>query len=116
MNTEDDLCEVSITAPDKLWLERLCRDLVEQNLAASAHIVHPIMSVYRWHGILEETTEARAFLRSRRPLLGSLVAYVVERHPYEVPHITALPIIGGNPDYLAWVRSESGGGKAGSER
>jgi periplasmic divalent cation tolerance protein len=116
MNTHDDLCEVSITAPDKTWLEELCHDLVDQGFAASAHIVHPVSSVYRWHGAIEQTTEARAFLRSRRALLDSLVAYVVERHPYEVPHITALPIIGGNPDNLAWVRIESSDGGAGSER
>ena len=48
--------------------------------------------------------EARAFLRSRHALLDELIAFVVKRHPYEVPNITAVPIIGGNPDYLAWAR------------
>jgi periplasmic divalent cation tolerance protein len=57
---------------------------------------------------LHETAEARAFLRSRYALLDDLTAYVVERHPYEVPNVTALPIIGGNPDYLAWLRTETG--------
>lgn len=108
MKTEDDLCEVSITAPDKIWLEELCRDVLTRRLAASAHIVHPVSSVYRWQGAIEEATEARAFLRTRCSLVESLVAHVVDRHPYEVPHITVLPIIDGNPEYLAWVRDESG--------
>jgi periplasmic divalent cation tolerance protein len=55
----------------------------------------------------QPTTEARAFLRSRRALIDQLVAYVIERHPYEVPNITALPIVGGNPDYLAWLSDET---------
>jgi periplasmic divalent cation tolerance protein len=36
-----------------------------------------------------------------------LGAFVVERHPYEVPNVTALPIVGGNPAYLAWVTAET---------
>jgi periplasmic divalent cation tolerance protein len=105
--TTDDLCEVSITAPDTAWLEDLCRTLVENRLAASAHVVHLVTSIYRWRGAVEDTTEARAFLRTRRELVESLVEYVVERHPYEVPNVTAIPLIGGNPDYLAWIRIET---------
>jgi len=105
-----DLCEVSITAPDKEWLVTLCRTLVERRLAASANVVHPVTSVYRWDGTLEQTTEARAFLRSRTELLEALVAYVVEQHPFEVPGITAVPVIGGNPDYLAWADAQTSSG------
>jgi periplasmic divalent cation tolerance protein len=103
----DELCEVSITAPDGRWLEDLCREIVEQRLASSAHVIHDVTSIYRWQGAVHQRTEARAFLRSQRALLDEIVAYVVERHPYEVPNITALPLIGGNPDYLAWIRAET---------
>ena len=64
---------------------------------------------------------ARLFPRSRRfgrynltyvdPLqetqVDSLVGAVVERHPYDVPNVTALPIVAGNPDYLDWIRRET---------
>lgn len=105
--TADDLCEVIITAPDATWLTDLCRSLVDQRLAASVHVVHPVTSIYRWQGTVHETTEARAFLRTRSDLLDAITAYVVERHPYEVPNITALPIIAGNPRYLAWMITET---------
>jgi periplasmic divalent cation tolerance protein len=103
----DDICEVIITAPERDWLLDLCRQLVGARLASSAHLVHPVTSVYRWKGAVHETTEARAFLRSRGSLLDDLTAYVIERHPYETPNITAVPITGGNPGYLQWVRSET---------
>jgi periplasmic divalent cation tolerance protein len=105
--TVDEPVEVIITAPGRDWLEDLCHQLVDARLAASAHVIHPVTSIYRWKGTVETVTEARAFLRSRRALLDLLVAYVVDRHPYEVPNITALPIVGGNPDYLAWLASET---------
>jgi periplasmic divalent cation tolerance protein len=85
----------------------LCRQLVDVRLAASAHVIHPVTSIYRWEGTVHEATEARAFLRSRVALVDDIVAYVVQRHPYKVPNVTALPLIGGNADYLSWVRSET---------
>jgi periplasmic divalent cation tolerance protein len=103
----EDLCEVIITAPDRVWLVELCRQLVEARLASSAHVVHPVISIYRWQGAVREATEARAFLRSRLTLVEPLVAYVTKRHPYEVPNITAFPISSGNRHYLEWILNET---------
>src|SRR3954469_16494427 len=105
--TDDEIVEVTITAPAADWLAGLCHQLIHAGLAASAHIIHPITSIYRWEGTVHETTEARAFLRSRRALLEELTAYVLDRHPYEVPNITAVRIVDGNPRYLAWLRAET---------
>jgi periplasmic divalent cation tolerance protein len=106
--TATDVCEVIVTAPDRDWLIALSRRLIDARLASSAHVMHPVTSIYRWKGAIEEAVEARAFMRSRYELLDELVAYVVERHPYEVPNITALPVTAGNPAYLEWVRVETG--------
>ena len=114
--TADELCEVIVTAPDHEWLIDLCRELVDAELAASAHVIHPVTSIYRWDGAVHETTEARAFLRSRRGLLDELAQFVVARHPYQVPNVTALPIVGGNPDYLAWVHAETASSETQSSR
>ncbi|MDA0164230.1 divalent-cation tolerance protein CutA [Solirubrobacter ginsenosidimutans] len=105
--TDSDLVEVTITAPDADWLTDLCRQLVDARLASSAHVIHPVTSIYRWKGDVHQAAEARAFLRSRLDLLDRLTAYVVERHPYDVPNVTAVPLIGGNSEYLTWVRTET---------
>jgi periplasmic divalent cation tolerance protein len=107
--TADEAIEVIVTAPDCDWLEDLCQQLVDARLAASAHVIHPVTSTYSWKGAVETATEARTFLRSRRALLEQLVAYVVERHPYEFPNVTALPIVGDNPDHLTWLAAETAG-------
>ena len=103
----DELCEVIITAPDRDWLIELCRELVDERLASSAHVIHPVTSIYRWEGSVHEAIEARAFLRSRFALVDDIVAYVLPRHPYEVPNVTAIPLTAGNPAYLAWLRAET---------
>jgi periplasmic divalent cation tolerance protein len=107
MTDAEELVEVTITAPDRDWLIDLCRQLVDVRLASSAHVMHPIASVYRWDGTVHEAIEARAFLRSRRELVDQITAYVINRHPYDVPNITAVPLVGGNAPYLEWVHAET---------
>jgi periplasmic divalent cation tolerance protein len=104
----DDVCEVTITAPDASWLAALARDLIERRLCASAHVIAPIRSIYRWNDAIEDTGEARAFLRARCSQVPAIVEFVTARHPYEVPNITAVPIVDGNPRYLDWVRQTTG--------
>ena len=105
--TPDECIEVVVTAPESQWLRELCRDLVEARMASSAHVLPEITSIYRWEGRVAEATEARAWVRTRRGQLEHVAAFVVDRHPYAIPSVVALPIIGGNARYLTWIRSES---------
>jgi len=45
-------------------------------------------------------------VKSKASLLSEIVRLVKEVHSYETPEIVALPIIGGNPDYLDWIGKE----------
>ncbi|GAB6943947.1 divalent cation tolerance protein CutA [Vulcanisaeta sp. JCM 14467] len=54
-------------------------------------------------GGVEEGSEALLVIKSRRDRFDELVRHVRERHPYRVPEIIALPIIGGFSDYLRWI-------------
>ena len=40
-------------------------------------------------------------------MLDEVTQLVKEIHSYDVPEIIALPIIGGNQDYLEWIDSET---------
>ncbi|MFQ5924797.1 MAG: divalent cation tolerance protein CutA [Dehalococcoidia bacterium] len=42
-------------------------------------------------------------VKTKASLLDELVRLVKENHSYEVPEVVALPISGGNPDYLKWI-------------
>jgi periplasmic divalent cation tolerance protein len=102
-----ELCEVVITAPDPEWLKRFSRRLVETGLCASAHNFAPVQSVYRWRGQIHERTEGRVSLHTSCGRVAEIVAIAIQEHPYEVPGISARPIIDGNPDYLAWIAQET---------
>jgi periplasmic divalent cation tolerance protein len=102
-----ELCEVVITAPDPAWLRSFTRELVDRRLCSSVHNFAPVHSIYRWQGEVHERTEGRASLHTRRTLVPEIVQYAKERHPYQVPGISARPINDGNPEYLDWIVAET---------
>jgi periplasmic divalent cation tolerance protein len=103
----EECCEVVVTADDAGWLAGFTRTLVEQRLAACGHLVEQVRSVYRWQGELHDDREARVALHTRRSLVPAIVARAAELHPYDVPCVLALPVVGGDPGYLAWVMTET---------
>ena len=104
---DEEFCEVVVTAEDAEWLAGYTRTLVEERLAACGRQLAAIRSVYRWQGAVHDEPEARAALHTRRSLVPAIVARTEELHPYDVPCVIALPLVGGSPDYLAWVAAET---------
>src|SRR5687768_13192256 len=104
---DDEFCEVVVTAADAGWLAGFTRGLVEERLAACGHLTEAIRSVYRWNGAVHDEPEARVALHTRRALVPAIVAKAGESHPYDVPCVIALPLVGGNPAYLRWIAAET---------
>ncbi len=63
-------------------------------------------SLFWWQGKLDSATESLLIVKTEASLLPGIVELVKGVHSYEVPEIIALPIIGGNEDYLRWTDSE----------
>lgn len=86
---------------------KLASVLLEKKLIACCNIIgnaqQPITSIYTWKGKVENDNEVLMMIKSRTELLPEIVKAVKENHPYEVPEVIALPILGGNPDYMNWV-------------
>jgi periplasmic divalent cation tolerance protein len=105
---DEEFCEVVVTAADADWLAGFTRTLVEERLAACGHGISPIRSIYRWDGVVHDEAEARVALHTRSSLVPAITARANELHPYEVPCVIALPLVGGNPAYLRWIATETG--------
>ena len=103
----EDICEVIITGPDADWLAAFTRHLVQDRLAACGHNMHEIRSIYRWEGAIHDEPEARVALHTRRSLVPAITTRAQHDHPYDVPCVIAMPVDGGNPDYITWVLNET---------
>lgn len=98
---------VLMTAPDRAVGESLARTLVEEGVATCATLIPGVVSIYRWQGELERQEEVQVILKTGAARVPALVARAAELHPYDVPELLVLPVVGGLPAYLGWV--EGGG-------
>ena len=98
-----DVCVILVTAPDEAVAERITRTLVEERLAACGNIVPRIRSIYRWDDAVQQDDEVLVILKTERARVELLRERVVALHPYDVPEVLVLPILGGHAPYLEWV-------------
>ncbi|HEY8106630.1 MAG TPA: divalent-cation tolerance protein CutA [Gemmatimonadales bacterium] len=96
-------CQVTTAVDSREAAERLGALLVEARLAACAQITGPIVSIYRWQGRVEHATEWLCLLKTTVSRMPDLEARIRAEHSYQVPEIVAVPIVAGDPAYLAWI-------------
>ncbi len=94
---------VFITAPTTKEAQELSRRLLEEKKAACVSMVHGVISSYWWQNKIETGAESLLIVKTRAALVPQVIDLVKSRHSYQVPEIIALPVIGGNPDYLKWI-------------
>jgi periplasmic divalent cation tolerance protein len=90
--------------------EEITRKLLEERLASCVQTLGPARSRYWWEGKIEEAEEWLCLIKAKATDYDKIESLIKELHPYEVPEILATPITAGNPDYLDWLRRETGGG------
>ncbi len=81
--------------------------LVERRLAACVNILPGMRSMYWWEGAVERAEEVVLIAKTRDELVDELTEAVKAVHDYDVPCVVALPMTGGNPDFLSWIREET---------
>ncbi len=93
---------VFITVATAEEAERIGGALLADRLAACVQTV-PVHSAYWWKGAIEEAGETLLIVKTAARLVDALTVRVRALHSYSVPEVIALPIVGGNPDYLRWI-------------
>jgi periplasmic divalent cation tolerance protein len=103
----DDLRLIYVTCADAAQARTMGRALVELRLAACTNVLPGMQSCYRWQGQVEEANEAVLLIKTRAELIGTVTEKVKALHSYSLPCVIVLPILGGDPAYLAWLRRET---------
>jgi periplasmic divalent cation tolerance protein len=102
-----ELCLVYMTASSTEEAARLAEALIGENLAACVNVIDGMTSWYRWEGAVQNEREVVVLAKTRAALVDALTARVKALHSYSVPCVVALPIAGGNPDFLRWIGEET---------
>lgn len=107
MSAGPEVVVLYVTAPDGATAEVLARELVDARLAACVNVVPGIRSHYRWKGQVCVDEEVLLLCKTRRELVEAATARVLALHSYELPCVTAVPVVGGSPAFLSWVDAQT---------
>lgn len=103
----DQFIVVMTNVPDDAVAMEMARQLVEQKLAACVNRLSGVRSIYRWQGVIEEADEVTLLIKTTQKCYDELEAEIKALHPYQVPEIIVLPIVGGSQPYLDWIVQET---------
>lgn len=116
-----DVLMAYISVPSAAVGTSLAAALVADRHAACVTRLPGAVSTYRWAGAVTTDAEELLLVKTTAARLAGLTTAVVSAHPYDVPEVVAVPVVGGNPAYLSWVREsvadsvEEGGEEKGEE-
>jgi periplasmic divalent cation tolerance protein len=94
---------IFITAESPEQARKIADALVGKKLAACVNIVPQVHSQFWWQGKIDSSDESLLIVKTKAALLDDVIASVKKNHSYTVPEVIALPIVGGNKDYLDWI-------------
>jgi periplasmic divalent cation tolerance protein len=98
--------EILITCGSDEEAHTIATALVEARAAACVKAM-PIRSVYRWDGALQDDAEVLLLVTTTRERYDDVVTVATGLHSYEVPAVTAIPVVAGTVQYLDWVTAET---------
>lgn len=108
LNAYASVYVMAITTVPSLDVGRkIVRRLVDQRVVACGNILPGATSIYRWKDAIEETAEAVILLKTRVEKWEELKQVLPTIHPYEVPELIVVPIMGGHKPYLDWLSAET---------
>ena len=82
---------------------------IEERASGIPNIAGRIRSLFHWQGAIARESESLLLMKTRSECFDRLSRRIKELHSYEVPEVIAMPIMVGNPDYLAWINESTVG-------
>jgi periplasmic divalent cation tolerance protein len=98
---------IYVTTANRKEANELAHELIRTRLAACVNILEGTTSIFFWEGKICENEEVSLILKTREDLVEELIKKVKSIHSYDCPCIIALPICGGNTDFLNWINNET---------
>jgi periplasmic divalent cation tolerance protein len=104
MQMADSVLIALTTCPDDAVARQISETLIRERLATCINRISGMRSSYMWDGALQDESEILLMIKTTDARIGELEARLKAIHPYELPELLVLPVLGGNDRYLEWVR------------
>lgn len=98
---------VTTATPDRESGEKLAGSAVAARLAGTAQVIGPVTSFF-WHlGESGRGEEFNVTFKTTDARYAELEAHIIANHPWEKPEVTAVELVRGSADYLAWAEEST---------
>lgn len=84
--------------------QTLAHALLQERLIACANLIPGAVSCYWWEGAIQQEQEVVLVMKTVEDRLVQLRERLPQLHAYTTPELLVLPVEGGLPAYLQWVR------------
>jgi len=85
----------------------LIKALLDRRLIACGTLLPGARSLYRWEGKVADEGEVVVLLKTRSARVNAVEMAFGELHPYKLPELLAVPVVGGLARYLEWINDET---------
>lgn len=92
---------LSTASPDNAKV--IAKALVTERIAACVNMTE-ISSYYHWKGVFCDDTETLLVIKTMDSRKSEVMAAIRRLHTYELPEMVVIPITGGFPPYLTWLK------------
>ncbi len=89
--------------PEKKQAIAFAKKIIDDRLAACVNILDASISIYSWQGKTESAEEIPVLIKTYDHHYTKIEQAIKTIHPYELPEVIIVPIIGGLPAYLQWI-------------
>ncbi|MEI6294085.1 MAG: divalent-cation tolerance protein CutA [Methanomicrobiales archaeon] len=94
---------LSTASPDNAKI--IAKSLVGARIAACVNMM-AISSYYHWKGEFCDDNEILLIIKTMDSKKNVVMDAIRRLHSYELPEMIVIPVTGGFPPYLAWLKEE----------
>jgi len=87
--------------------KRLGSLLVKYKLAACTNIIPTIYSTYVWKNKTMMDKECSMIVKTSKSKVKSAIKFIVKKHSYECPAVSAFPIESAHSDFQQWINEQT---------
>jgi len=102
-----DYLSLYVTVENEDVAVHMATALVKERLIACANITASVRSIYEWENTIQFDSEVVLVMKTTALRVKEAIERIKVLHNYDVPCITATPIVEANAEYLDWITQQT---------